>query len=94
VDINRIHILEHTRRICNFLNIDPLKLISSGCMLITTPNGSGLLKLLHENNIKASIIGKITFGKEYIVKDGDKCIKIDVPESDELYKARGMKGLI
>jgi len=94
VDINRIPILEHTRRICNFLNIDPLKLISSGCMLITTPNGSGLLKLLHENNIKASIIGKITFGKEYIVKDGDKCIKIDVPESDELYKARGMKGLI
>lgn len=90
----KIPVLEHTRKICKFLSIDPLKLISSGCMLITVPNGSGLLKLFHENNIKASIIGQITSGKECIIKDGDKHIKIDVPEPDELYKARSMKGLV
>lgn len=94
VELRKIPILEHTRRICNFLKIDPLKLISSGCMLITTPNGEGLLKILHQNDIKASIIGQITFSKECIIKEGEKHIKIKVPESDELYKARKMKGLI
>ncbi len=94
VEKRKIPILEHTRRICNFLNIDPLKLISSGCMLITTPNGNGLLKILHQNDIKASIIGQITFGKECIIIDGENHLKIDIPESDELYKARKMKGMI
>ncbi|NMA66316.1 MAG: AIR synthase [Clostridiaceae bacterium] len=94
VEINKIPILEHTRRICSFLKIDPLKLISSGCMIITTPNGNGLLQKLQQNDVKASIIGKITFSKECIIKDGDNHIKINIPESDELYKARSMKGLI
>lgn len=94
VDSRKIPILEHTRRICHFLSIDPLKLISSGCMLITTPNGEELQRILLQNDIKASIIGRVTFGKEFILNDGDTSVKISAPESDELYKARRMKGLI
>jgi len=91
---NRIPILEETRRICEFLSIDPLKLISSGSMLITTPNGEELLKILNQHDIKASEIGCITFGKDFILKDDDISVKITMPESDELYKARKMKGKI
>ncbi len=90
----RIPILEETRRICRFLSLDPLKLISSGSMLITTPNGEELLRILNQNDIKASEIGRITFGQDFILKDEDTSIKITIPESDELYKARKMKGLI
>lgn len=91
---DRIPILEETRRICSFLSIDPLKLISSGSMLITTPNGEELIKILNRNDIKASEIGRITFGREFLLTDGDNSVKITPPESDELYKARKMKGKI
>ncbi len=91
VEKNKIPILEETRRICEFLSLDPLKLISSGSMIITTPNGSELLKLLHENNIKATEIGHITFGKEFLLSDSEDTVKISITESDELYRARKMK---
>lgn len=91
---SKIPILEETRRICKFLSLDPLKLISSGCMLITTPNGEELLRILHQNDIKASFIGCVTFGNEYILRDGEKCVNISAPQSDELYKARKRKGLV
>ncbi len=94
IEKRKIPILEETRRISHFLSIDPLKLISSGCMLITTPNGEELLRILHQQNIKASIIGKVTFGKDCILRDGNENIKIDAPDSDELYKARKMKGMV
>ncbi|HHY65044.1 MAG TPA: AIR synthase [Clostridiaceae bacterium] len=91
---DRIPILEETRRICSFLSIDPLKLISSGSMLITTPNGEELIKILNRNDIKASEIGRVTFGREFLLIDEENTVKITIPESDELYKARKMKGEI
>lgn len=89
---NKIPIMEETRRICEFLSLDPLKLISSGSMIITTPNGSELLRILHENNVKATEIGSITFEREFLLVDGKNCVKITTTESDELYRARKMKG--
>lgn len=92
IEKNKIPILEETRRICDFLSLDPLKLVSSGSMIITTPNGSELLKILHENNVKATEIGSITFDKEFFLIDGENMVKITSVESDELYRARRMKG--
>jgi hydrogenase maturation factor len=92
IEKHRIPILEETRRICHFLSIDPLKLISSGCMLIATPHGEELIKILHQNDIKASIIGRISFGKNCILKDGENATILSAPETDELYKARELKG--
>lgn len=88
---NKIPIREETHRICEFLSLDPLKLISSGSMIITTPNGSELLKILHENNVKATEIGCITFEKDFLLIDGENTVKISSSESDELYRARKMK---
>lgn len=91
----KIPILEETRKICNYLSIDPLRLISTGSMIITTPNGDELLKILHNNDIKASEIGFITFEKEFVLIDeGNYSQIIDMPETDELYKALKMKGMI
>jgi len=94
IEKRKIPILEETRRICSFLGLDPLKLISSGSMIIVTPDGGELLKVLHQNDIKASEIGCITFEKEFLLIEDNKTVKIDMPESDELYKARKMKGKI
>ena len=73
-----------TMKICSEFNIDPLKFISSGSMLITTKDGKGLIKKLSENNIKASLIGNITKENGIIENNGFK-EKVSPPERDELF---------
>ena len=61
---DRIPILKETLKLCQFYNIDPLRLISSGCMIITCKDGNKLVNEMENNGIKATIIGKITNSTE------------------------------
>lgn len=79
-----------TQHICDELGIDVLKLISSGCMLITCSDGEGLLRLLQENNIRATVVGEITSNPEeriIISKKEESKSGIEAPGPDELYNA-------
>ena len=78
-------ITEVTRKITKELNIDPLRFISSGSLLISCENGSELVKILEENGIKASIIGKIIDAEKLIVDSRGKMVA-NPPTRDELFK--------
>lgn len=87
VDINKIPIAKETRKICKIFDIDPLRLISNGSMIIVTPDGEQLLKLLSNAGVSATIIGKVVGGTTpLVIYDGEKHV-LEPPESDELYKA-------
>jgi hydrogenase maturation factor len=83
---DRIPIEKETEEICNYFAINPLKLISSGCMMITCQSGEKLVKELGRNNIKAEIIGKITADLTRILVDDNIREEITQPDSDELYR--------
>ena len=82
-----IPIKESTKAICNLFDIDPLKLISSGCMLIICDKEKKelIINELNKNHIEVSEIGKITKESISIIK-GELVEEIHQPESDELYK--------
>lgn len=90
IEINeeQIPITLETKKICSIFNIDPLKLISSGSMLIIASevNSNKIVELLNKENIEISIIGKVIKEESVIIKKGIKQL-IDPPGSDELYKA-------
>ena len=71
-------------KICERLNIDPLKFISSGSMLITTTCGKKLAEELISKGIPATVIGNITESRGILVIDE---IEKDVlpPTRDELF---------
>ncbi|MDP4090460.1 MAG: AIR synthase family protein [Bacillota bacterium] len=71
-------------KVCEHLNIDPLKFISSGSMLITAPKGEELVTLLKKAGINAAVIGKITEGRGIMIKDGIE-MEIEPPQRDELF---------
>lgn len=81
----KIPVLDITKKVCNEFDIDYLRLISSGSMLITTNKGKELVNELERLNIKATIIGKITEKDGYLI-EGDKKIKVKPPKKDELFK--------
>lgn len=81
---DKMPILDISKKLCEGFKIDPLKFISSGSMLITTSDGEGLVKVLKDNKINASIIGKVTEEKGVLISNG---IKKEVlpPQRDELF---------
>ncbi|WZL74061.1 AIR synthase family protein [Clostridiaceae bacterium 35-E11] len=84
---HKVKITLETKKICDYFKIDPFRLISSGCMLMTVSKEkeAALLKALGEKGVDASVIGEVIKEERYLV-DGEKEIKMMAPESDELYK--------
>ncbi len=86
VDTESIPVLPVTKKICSLLGVNPLRLISSGSMLIAVKDGEGLVNRLKEEGINATVIGTFTENKEmYTVTEGKESI-MEAPEADELYK--------
>lgn len=78
-----------TRSICGAMGIDPLKLISSGMMVITIKDREPLIKSLNEQGINAVTIGRIVEDKNrrVLIWDGHEEV-VDPPQSDELFNIK------
>jgi hydrogenase expression/formation protein HypE len=87
IDVSKVPIEESTSKICEFLDINPLRLISSGSMMIIAPYEKidTIQKELLHNNISSSVIGEIT-EEGILMKENGQVIPINPPGSDELYK--------
>ena len=87
---SKIHILPETKRICTALRVDPLRLLSSGCLLIAADQRKSMkiLRRLNARGIPASVIGTITplnAGRKLVKVDG--AIRTVGPsERDEIYR--------
>lgn len=86
IDFDKIPVSPVTKKVCSHFNIDFLKLISSGSMIICCKDGDKLSKLLSEASIPNAIIGTVTDGKDKIIVRNGQRLKIEEPGSDELYK--------
>ncbi|NLY49313.1 MAG: hydrogenase maturation factor [Clostridiales bacterium] len=86
VDLQKIQLRQETVEICEFFDINPYMLISSGCMLIVCDNGNLLSDKLKAEGIPACVIGRITEGNDRVVINGDEKRYLEPPRMDELYK--------
>jgi hydrogenase expression/formation protein HypE len=84
---DKIPVLDITKKVCTEFQIDPLRLISSGSMLITTKNGEKLIEKLKEKGIEASIIGTVC-EKDGILVDDNKETNVEPPKRDELFNIK------
>lgn len=87
---SRIPIRPETRQICSTLKVNPLRLMSSGCLLIAADKrrSTMILRRLKKNGIQTTIVGKITprrSGRRLIATNG-RIRKIHAYERDELYR--------
>ncbi|MFW6306643.1 MAG: AIR synthase family protein [Bacillota bacterium] len=85
IDQDKVPILNETRIISEVFSIDPLGLISSGSMLITSADGESLVEKLKEEDIFAVKIGNITTGEKSIIHKGEK-IAFQWTNKDELWR--------
>ena len=86
VDLSKVPVAPCTKAICDAMDIDPYRLISSGSILVATENPDGLLSAMKEKGVPACVIGVFT-EKEFSLTDTNgKRIEFLPPQTDELYK--------
>lgn len=87
IDKNKIPVKKETLEICNLYKIDYLKLISSGCMLISVNecDCENMISNLNGYGIDSTIIGEFIKGKSSILVN-DELIPLSEPDTDEIYK--------
>ena len=87
---NDIAVLPQTKTLCAALRLDPLRLISSGCMLIACPDGKSMQFVLSQHGISSSVIGYLTHrseGLRIMCRDG-QIRPMGEPRADEIYKLK------
>ncbi len=87
IDMDAIPVHSVTKTMCEKLNLNPYRLISSGCLIAAVDgDGSAEAALLKSHGIKCSVLGTFNdTGKVTATKDGRK-VSINTPGTDELYK--------
>jgi hydrogenase maturation factor len=89
VDLKKIPVRQETVEICEYFDINPYMLISSGAMLIATAHGSHLVDRLAAAGIHGAVIGCATSGNDRIIRNGDERRFLEPPKTDELFAALG-----
>ena len=86
---DRIPVATETSKICSELRLDPLKLMSSGCLLAAVaPRNVGLvMKVLRSRGVMVSEIGRVRPRAKgrFVLKEGKRVDLVAVPQ-DELYR--------
>lgn len=86
--LENIPVRQETIEVCERYDMNPYRLSSDGCLLLTADNGGDLVSAFKEQGIHASLIGKVTEGIKRIIDHGEAVGYLDRPTVDELHKIR------
>ena len=89
VDLKKIPIRQETVEICQYFDVNPYQIMSSGSMMIAADDGYELVRKLEKAGIHASVVGRTNAGNDRILRNGEDIRYLDKPQPDELYKVLG-----
>lgn len=84
--LRRIPVKQETIELCERYDLNPYRLFSNSCLLLTADNGADLIEAMKENGIHGAVIGKVTEGIGRIIDHGEGVGYLDRPTKDERYK--------
>jgi len=92
VDAGSIPVHPLTQKLCQGLDIDPLRLISSGSLIMVTSDGMALVDDLRSNGIEAAVVGFFSNLPDRIVQHVNPVsgvredVTVDPPRGDALWE--------
>lgn len=85
VDADAVPIRPETAEVCRFFRADPLKLISSGSMLIACADGGAMVQALGDLKIPSAVIGRVTASGQWVASGGRRR-ELGISYRDELWR--------
>lgn len=86
INLKKIPIRQETIEFCEFFDLNPYQLISSGVMLMVSDKANALVDTLEKKGIPAAVIGRVTKSNDRVVFNEEEKRFLAPPKSDELYK--------
>lgn len=85
IDDDAMPIRDETKKLCEAVSVDPLRIFGSGSLLATIPPAhlDGVMDELENSGIEASVIGTVVAGEPGVTIDG---IQFTEAPRDELYE--------
>lgn len=84
--LRRIPVRQETIEICERFELNPYRLYSAGCCLLTAENGGQMVEALAARQIPAQVIGRVNRGISREMKVQDDWGFLERPQPDEIYK--------
>lgn len=91
MDLRKLPIRQETVEVCEVFDLNPYRLQSQGCILLTAPSGPKLLQNLEKEGILAVLIGRTrsAIGRE--IYSGEVHSFLDRPKPDEIEKMKHLQ---
>ena len=86
MELRKLPLLQETVEVCEVFDVNPYRLQSEGCALLTAANGGALVRELEKQDIHAVVLGKTQSGIKRQILNGGTRTFLDRPKPDELYK--------
>ncbi len=85
VEADAVPVRPETAEVCRFFHADPLKLISSGSMLIACGDGDAMVRNLGSLGISAAVIGRVIPSGRWVTSGGSRR-ELEISYRDELWR--------
>lgn len=94
IDLKKLPLKQETIEICEFYDLNPYELSSTGCLLMTAEDGTGLVTALEKEGIPAVIVGRTTAGNDRVLWNEEERRFLEPPKTDQMYRLvkRGLEG--
>ncbi len=86
VEMKKMSICQETVEICEYFQLNPYQLTSSGSVLIVAERGEELVEKYRELGVCATILGRTTKEQVKVILGGEEKRFLDKPAPDELFK--------
>jgi hydrogenase maturation factor len=86
VEVAAIPIREETRQSCDAFGIDPLRLVSSGALVVAAPDPAAILSALSAVGVPAAVVGRFVASERVLITAEGRS-PLEPPEGDELWRA-------
>lgn len=86
VNLDNIPIRQQTIELCEYYNLNPYEMMSTGAVIMVTEDGAGLVSELSHRGYAAEVAGQTTDSNDRVFIRNEERAFITPPKGDEIYK--------
>lgn len=92
IDLKSIPIRQETVEVCEFFDVNPYKLLSTGSLLIAAEDGRAVVEAMRQAGVEAAVIGRATDTNDRVLVYEEERRFLEHTQTDELWRILGNAG--
>lgn len=86
IELKNIPIRQETVEVCEFFDVNPYKLLSTGSLLLAAEDGGALVRAIQQAGVEAAVIGRATDSNDRVLVYEEERRYLEHTQTDELWR--------